>query len=72
MARAKDVRRMETQRQQRIAEKAGTVSPRGLARGIAKAMRRAKDEKPGDIKGWRQMVSQLPATGRKYLHKRGA
>lgn len=67
MASAKDTRRKETQAHQRMARTVGTVSPRRLARGIAKAMRRAKDQKPSDIRGWRQMVGQLPEKGKKTL-----
>ena len=67
--RAKDARRIQTQRQQRIAKKTGIVSPRKLARGIAKALRRKGGQKQSSIKGWRQMVSELPAAGKRCLRR---
>ena len=72
MARAKDARRMLTQRQQRISDKTGTASPRHLARGIARAMRKKQGAKGSEIKAWRQMIAQLPEKGNKYLHRRVA
>jgi hypothetical protein len=68
MGRAKDNRRMQTQRQQRIAKNAGTWGPRKLARSIARAIRRSKGQKQSEITGWRQMVKELPPTGKRCLH----
>lgn len=45
----KDRRRYETQKNQREARKAGTLSPRGLARSVAKAYARKHGMKASDV-----------------------
>lgn len=60
-------KRRETKHNQREAAK-HTVSPRWLARSIAKGINRQLNQKESEISNWREMTSGLPRRGKDRIH----
>ena len=66
---ASQAKRRETRKNQRLVEK-HTVSPRWLARSVAKGINRQANQKESEIKSWREMTSGLPRRGKSRIRRK--